>query len=80
MSAAIIYFNFERRSISLIEPVFMDHLLRHKGQKVMIDTTAGKLEGILTGVVVDHCQLTIGENKALHIRFAEIVYFEGGPF
>ncbi|GAB6928132.1 hypothetical protein JCM10914A_21150 [Paenibacillus sp. JCM 10914] len=46
----------------------------------MIDTTAGKLEGILTGVVVDHCQLTIGENKALHIRFAEIVYFEGGPF
>lgn len=65
---------------TLVEPVFIDHLLRHKGAKVVIMTTAGKVEGILSGVVVDHVQLTIGDNKALHIRMAEVVYFEGVPF
>lgn len=43
-------------------------------------TTAGKVEGILSGVVADHVQLTIGDNKALHIRLAQVVYFEGVPF
>lgn len=65
---------------ALVEPVFTDHLLRHKGAKVVIMTTAGKVEGVLSGVVVDHVQQTIGDNKALHIRLAEVVYFEGVPF
>ena len=43
-------------------------------------TTAGKVDGILSGVAVDHLQLTVGDHKALHIRLAEVVYFEGVPF
>ncbi|MGE7828464.1 DUF2642 domain-containing protein [Paenibacillus sp. NPDC093718] len=65
---------------ALVEPVFIEHLLRHKGAKVVIMTTAGKVDGILSGVAVDHLQLTVGDNKALHIRLAEVVYFEGVPF
>ncbi|WP_145040429.1 DUF2642 domain-containing protein [Paenibacillus sp. Y412MC10] len=65
---------------ALVEPAFIDHLLRHKGAKMVIMTTAGKVEGILSGVAVDHLQLTIGDNKALHLRLAEVVYFEGVPF
>lgn len=65
---------------TLVEPVFIEHLLRHKGAKVVIMTTAGKVEGILSAVAVDHLQLTVGDNKALHIRLAEVVYFEGVPF
>ena len=38
---------------TLVEPVFLEHLLRHKGAKVVIMTTAGKVEGILSAVVVD---------------------------
>ena len=30
---------------ALVEPVFIEHLLRHKGAKVVIMTTAGKLMG-----------------------------------
>lgn len=65
---------------TLVEPAFIEHLLRHKGAKVVIMTTAGKVDGILSGVAVDHLQLTVGDHKALHIRLAEVVYFEGVPF
>jgi len=52
-----------------VEPVFTNHLLGHKGAKAVIMTTAGKVEGILSGVVIDHVHRIIGDNKALHIRF-----------
>lgn len=64
--------------ITLLDPVFVDHLSRHEGQRIVVVTTAGKLEGVLTGVAVDHIQLSIDE-KALHIRIAQIVHFEGLP-
>lgn len=66
--------------IALVEPMFMDHLLKHKGAKITVVTTAGKVEGILSGVAADHIQLTVGDNKALHIRLAQVVYFEGVPY
>ncbi len=58
----------------------MGHLLKHKGAKITVVTTAGKVEGILSGVTADHIQLTVGDNKALHIRLAQVVYFEGVPY
>ncbi|EHB48568.1 MULTISPECIES: DUF2642 domain-containing protein [Paenibacillus] len=66
--------------VTLVEPMFMDHLLKHKGAKITVVTTAGKVEGILSGVTADHIQLTVGDNKALHIRLAQVVYFEGVPY
>ncbi|PZD94450.1 hypothetical protein DNH61_18845 [Paenibacillus sambharensis] len=60
------------------EPVFVDHLSRHTGQQIGVVTTAGRVEGILSGVAVDHIQLNAG-GKALHMRIAQIVYFEGLP-
>ncbi|MZP30435.1 DUF2642 domain-containing protein [Heliobacterium undosum] len=62
--------------VSLIDPVFIDHVTRHMGQQMTVMTTAGKLEGVLTGVAVDHIQLNIDKDKALHVRIAQIVYFE----
>ncbi|CAM4463491.1 DUF2642 domain-containing protein [Paenibacillus tarimensis] len=60
------------------EPVFVDHLSRHTGQRIGVVTIAGRVEGILSGVAVDHIQLDVG-GKALHMRIAQLVYFEGLP-
>lgn len=66
--------------VTFVEPTFMEHLLKHKGTKMTVVTTAGKVEGILSGIAADHIQLTVGDNKALHIRLAQVVYFEGVPY
>ncbi|WP_263862284.1 YuzF family protein [Bacillus aerolatus] len=39
-------------------------------------TTAGRIEGINAGVAVDHIQMNL-EDRSLHIRISQIVYFEG---
>jgi len=56
------------------EPVFMDHLLMHSGKIIQVSTTGGLLKGKLTGVAVDHIQLTI-EGVHHHIRYAHIISF-----
>ncbi|RJE87807.1 DUF2642 domain-containing protein [Paenibacillus sp. 1011MAR3C5] len=65
--------------VTSLDPVFVDHIGRHKGQAVSIMTTAGLLSGELSGIAVDHIQLTLESNRAVHIRMAQIVYFEGHP-
>lgn len=62
-----------------LDPVFVDHIGRHKGLSVSIMTTAGLLSGVLSGIAVDHIQLTLEGNRVVHIRIAQIVYFEGHP-
>lgn len=64
--------------VTLVEPTFIEHLMKHKGKKIVVTTTAGKLEGILSGIAVDHLQLTL-DGKAAHVRIAQTVYFEGMP-
>lgn len=59
-----------------VEPVFTEHLMKHKGQQVCIATTIGKLEGTLDGVFIDHVGLITPKGKLHHIRLCEIVYFE----
>lgn len=59
---------------TMVEPAFMEHLLMHKGKKIVVVTTQGKHEGTLSDVYVDHLALVSGE-KTHHIRFAQIVYF-----
>ncbi|TMV47623.1 DUF2642 domain-containing protein [Paenibacillus mesophilus] len=61
--------------ITSVEPKMIEHLTMHKGQKVCIVTTAGKLEGMLEDVFIDHVTLE-SHGKKLHIRLGEIVYFE----
>jgi len=65
--------------VTALDPVFVDHIGRHKGLAISVMTTAGPLSGILSGIAVDHIQLTLENNRALHIRIAQIVYFEGHP-
>lgn len=65
--------------VTPFDPVFIDHLSRHQGQHLVVVTTVGQIEGVLTGVAVDHIQLNVSEDRALHIRVAQIVYFEGLP-
>ncbi len=60
------------------EPVFLDHLLMNIGRKIKVVTINEKLEGILTGVAIDHIQLTI-DHLNYHIRFQHITYFVGKP-
>ncbi|MGG6310341.1 DUF2642 domain-containing protein [Paenibacillus macerans] len=64
--------------VTRLDPVFVDHLSRHKGRPISLMTTAGKLEGILSGIAIDHVQLSM-DHKAIHVRIAQIVYFEGLP-
>ncbi|SDJ82044.1 DUF2642 domain-containing protein [Sediminibacillus albus] len=64
---------------SPFEPVYVDHLSRHQGKQISVVTTAGTVEGILSGVAVDHIQLNLSETRAVHVRIAQIVYFEGLP-
>lgn len=57
------------------EPVFMEHLLMQMGKKSRVVTIDGQqLDGVVTGVAIDHLQLTIGDSN-YHIRFANIIYF-----
>lgn len=59
----------------IIEPVFFDHLMMHKNKRIKVVTLNETLEGILTGIAIDHLQLTInGENY--HIRYQHITYFK----
>lgn len=58
-----------------VEPKFIEHLMMHKGKTICIVTTAGKLEGMLGDVFIDHATL-MSHNKTMHIRLSEIVYFE----
>jgi len=60
------------------EPVFLDHLLMNIGKTIQIKTIDESLEGILTGVAIDHLQLTVGDLN-YHIRLAHIIYFIGKP-
>ncbi|WP_281885902.1 DUF2642 domain-containing protein [Paenibacillus sp. YYML68] len=62
--------------VTQLEPVFVQHISRHQGQRLAVMTTAGRVEGTLAGVGVDHIQMNVGE-RSLHIRIPHIVYFEG---
>lgn len=64
--------------VTCLEPVFLDHLSRHQGQRIIVRTTVETLEGVLASVAVDHIQLN-RHDKAFHIRTAQIVHFEGLP-
>ncbi|MBM7605531.1 hypothetical protein JOC75_003554 [Metabacillus crassostreae] len=59
-----------------LDPVFVQHLSRHQGQLVALVTTAGRVEGEVAGVAVDHVQLNT-EDRSLHIRLSQIIWFEG---
>lgn len=59
-----------------LDPVFVQHISRHQGQRLAVMTTVGRIEGVLAGVAVDHIQINV-EDRSLHIRIAQIVYFEG---
>lgn len=56
------------------EPVYFEHLLMHVGKTIRVVTTNGTLEGKVTGVAIDHLQLTIDDFN-YHIRFPQITYF-----
>lgn len=56
------------------DPIFFDHLLLHLNKKIQVTTTNEKLVGILTGVAVDHLQLTI-DDVDYHIRIQHVIYF-----
>lgn len=58
-----------------VEPKFTEHLMQHKGLKIVITTTVGKLVGTLDDVFIDHVALSV-DGKLHHIRLCEIVYFE----
>ncbi|PYF08397.1 DUF2642 domain-containing protein [Ureibacillus chungkukjangi] len=60
------------------EPVFFDHLLMNVGKSIRVVTLNDTLEGTLSGVAIDHIQLTIGEEH-YHIRIQHISYFVGKP-
>ncbi|MFH5184730.1 DUF2642 domain-containing protein [Paenibacillus sp. TAB 01] len=62
--------------MTLLDPVFLQHISRHQGQQIALMTTAGRLQGQLAGVGADHVQLNL-EDRSLHIRIQHIVYFEG---
>ncbi|MDK8638827.1 DUF2642 domain-containing protein [Niallia taxi] len=47
-------------------------------KNIRIVTTNGTFDGILSGVAIDHIQLTVGEAH-YHIRIPHIVYFVGKP-
>lgn len=67
---------FTSPSYSIVmEPIFFDHLMLHLNQNIRVVTVTEALVGKLTGVAIDHLQLTInGENY--HIRYPYIIYFK----
>jgi len=62
--------------ITHLEPVFIQHMSRHQGQFIALMTSAGRVEGELAGVGIDHVQLNL-KDRSLHIRISQIIYFEG---
>lgn len=60
----------------ILKPKFMEHLKQHIGKKICVMTTAGKLEGILDGVFIDHLALVPSSHKKHHVLYSQIVYFE----
>lgn len=60
------------------EPVFLDYLLMNVGKSIRVVTTNGSLDGKLSGVAIDHLQLTVN-GLNYHIRFQHIIYFIGKP-
>ncbi len=58
-----------------VEPVFLDHLHMNLGKRLEVATVIGPLTGTLTGIAVDHLQLTVNQTN-YHIRYAHIVYFK----
>ncbi|MFD2215770.1 DUF2642 domain-containing protein [Metabacillus endolithicus] len=59
-----------------LDPVFVQHISRHQGQKIALVTTAGRVEGEVAGVAVDHVQINL-DDRALHIRLSQVIWFEG---
>lgn len=59
-----------------LDPVFVQHISRHQGQKVALVTTAGRVEGEVAGVAVDHVQINL-DDRSLHIRLSQVIWFEG---
>lgn len=57
------------------EPVFVDHLMMQLNKPITVVTVAETLAGTLTGVAVDHLQLTINDVDH-HIRYQHIIYFK----
>jgi hypothetical protein len=57
-----------------VEPRFIEHLMMHRGKRIMVCTTVEKMEGILDDVAVDHLALMVHDKKH-HVRFGQIVYF-----
>jgi hypothetical protein len=48
---------------------------KEPNKKIKVVLVNGSLEGMLTGVAIDHLQLTIdGENY--HVRYPQVVYFK----
>ncbi|QJC51276.1 DUF2642 domain-containing protein [Paenibacillus albicereus] len=62
--------------VTSLDPVFVQHISRHQGQPIAVETTCGRIEGLLAGVAVDHIQIN-RDDRSMHIRIAHIVYFEG---
>lgn len=60
----------------MVEPKFIEHLMHHMGQPIMVLTTAGCIEGVLLDVNVDHITLQMSNGKTAHVRYEQIVYFE----
>lgn len=56
------------------EPIFFDHLMLHLNKKLKVQTINETLVGELTGVAVDHFQLTI-DGVDYHIRNEHTVHF-----
>lgn len=56
------------------KPVFFDHLLMNLGKTITAVPINESLKGKLTGVAIDHQQLSIGDLKH-HIGFPQITYF-----
>ncbi|PID20879.1 hypothetical protein CSV61_12910 [Sporosarcina sp. P3] len=65
------------RYVTRVEPVFLDHLSRHQGLDITVQTTAKEVKGKLAAVAIDHIELKLSDTKSLHVRLDQIVYFEG---
>nr|WP_245339261.1 DUF2642 domain-containing protein [Paenibacillus shirakamiensis] len=42
-----------------MDPVFVQYTSRYQGQKFACMTTAGRVEGVLAGVAVDHIHINV---------------------
>lgn len=56
------------------KPVYFDHLLLHLNKTIEVVTTSGPLKGELSGVAIDHLQLTIDDFN-YHINYNNVTYF-----